>query len=46
MLTYEEIFPSYEVGSFLKEIPARYKLDFEHAHPDHWGYVNAGSWSS
>lgn len=46
MLTYEEIFPSYKVGSFLAEVPARYKSDFEHADPDHWGYSNVGSWSN
>ncbi|MBS1942757.1 MAG: FMN-binding glutamate synthase family protein [Bacteroidetes bacterium] len=46
MLTYEEIFPSYAVGSFLKEVPVRYRSDFEHAHPDHWGYTNVGSWSN
>lgn len=46
MLTYEEIFPSYEVGSFLSEIPERYKLDFKYANPDYWGRSNIGSWSS
>ncbi len=46
MLTYEEIFPSYETGSFLREIPERYKLDFKHASAEHWGISNIGSWSS
>lgn len=46
MLTYEEIFPSYKTGSFLEEIPDRYKLDFKHASSDHWGLSNIGSWSS
>lgn len=46
MLTYEEIFPSYAIGSFLKEIPQRYKHDFAYASPDHWGMTNIGSWSS
>jgi glutamate synthase domain-containing protein 2 len=45
MLTYREIFPEYEVGSFLEEIPERYKLDFENASPDHWGIAYIGSWS-
>lgn len=46
MLTYEEIFPSYETGSFLKEIPDRYKLDFKYASADHWGHSHIGSWSN
>lgn len=46
MLTYEEIFQSYERGSFLKEIPDRYKLDFKYANPDSWGFSNIGSWSN
>ncbi|MBS1782754.1 MAG: FMN-binding glutamate synthase family protein [Bacteroidetes bacterium] len=46
MLTYEEIFPSYEKGSFLKEIPERYQVDFKYASPDHWGMSNIGSWSN
>lgn len=46
MLTYEEIFPSYPVGSFLKEIPVRYQKDFHHASADHWGMTNIGSWSN
>lgn len=46
MLTYAEIFPSYETGAFLNEIPERYKLDFKYASPDHWGYANIGSWSN
>jgi len=46
MLTYEEIFPSYETGSFLREIPDRYKLDFKYASSEHWGYSNIGSWSN
>ena len=45
MLTYREIFPEYETGSFLKEIPERYKLDFDNASPDHWGIAHIGSWS-
>lgn len=45
MQTYEEIFPSYEVGAFLKgRIPERYKNDFEYAHADYWGFVNVGAW--
>lgn len=46
MLTYEEIFPSYETGAFLKEIPARYQQDFKYASAEHWGHSNIGSWSS
>lgn len=46
MLTYEEIFPTYPRGSFLREIPDRYKLDFKYASPDHWGFANIGSWSN
>lgn len=46
MLTYEEIFPTYPLGSFLKEIPDRYKLDFKFASPDRWGISNVGSWSN
>lgn len=46
MLTYAEIFPPYDTGSFLKEIPERYILDFKHASPDHWGFSNLGSWSN
>lgn len=46
MLTYEEIFPSYETGSFLKEIPKRYELDFKYANADKWGFSNIGSWSN
>lgn len=45
MLTYQEIFPTYPTGSFLNEIPDRYKNDFKYASPDHWGYTNIGSWS-
>lgn len=47
MLTYEEIFPSYEQGAFLKEegIPDRYQADFAFASTDHWGVTNIGSWS-
>jgi glutamate synthase domain-containing protein 2 len=38
MLTYEEIFPSMEVGSMLRgEIPDRYKWDFAHADMNRWG---------
>jgi glutamate synthase domain-containing protein 2 len=45
MLSYEEIFPSYEVGSFLKgEIPDRYKHDFKYASADSWGLTHVGSW--
>src|SRR5690606_18057061 len=36
MLTYEEIFPSYVKGSFLKEIPERYQLDFKYASAEQW----------
>ncbi|MCO5260561.1 MAG: FMN-binding glutamate synthase family protein [Crocinitomicaceae bacterium] len=40
MDTYEEIFPSIKVGSFLNgEIPDRYKWDFDHASANHWGVV-------
>lgn len=46
MSTYEEIFPSYEAGAFLKEIPARYRQDFSYADPDRWGIANIGSWSN
>lgn len=46
MLTYEEIFPSYETGSFLQQIPERYALDFKHANPEAWGISNIGSWSN
>lgn len=46
MLTYAEIFPSYERGSFLKEIPERYKTDFEYAKADNFGFPNIGSWSN
>lgn len=45
MLTYEIIFPTYKPGFFLQEIPERYKNDFQHADPDHWGTSNIGSWS-
>jgi glutamate synthase domain-containing protein 2 len=46
MLTYEAIFPSYQPGAFLKEIPERYKNDFAHANPDAWGFSNVGSWGN
>ncbi|MFN8294215.1 MAG: FMN-binding glutamate synthase family protein [Chitinophagales bacterium] len=46
MLTYQEIFPSYEKGSFLTSIPERYALDFKHANTEKWGMANIGSWSS
>jgi glutamate synthase domain-containing protein 2 len=46
MLTYEEIFPSYERGEFLKQVPERYKADFRYANPDRWGFSNIGSWSN
>ncbi len=45
MLTYETIFPAYKPGAFLIEIPEKYKTDFQHADPDHWGISNIGSWS-
>lgn len=45
MQTYEEIFPSYPKGSFLKDIPNRYKADFNAANPDSWELSNIGSWS-
>ncbi len=44
MLTYQEIFPTYETGSFLKEIPARYKQDWAYASADHWGRPATGKW--
>lgn len=38
MLTYEEIFPSVEVGSMLNgNIPEKYKLDFANANMNSWG---------
>lgn len=41
MLTYEEIFPSIEIGSMLQgEIPERYKWDFAHADMNRWGIVD------
>lgn len=48
MLTYEEIFPSYEIGAFLnpENIPQRYKTDFAFASMDQWGMSNIGSWSN
>lgn len=46
MLTYQEIFPTYPTGSFINEIPDRYKNDFKYASPDHWGFTNIGSWSN
>jgi glutamate synthase domain-containing protein 2 len=46
MQTYEEIFPSYEIGAFLNgEIPERYKHDFRFASPDHWGLTQIGTWN-
>ena len=45
MATYEEIFPSYKAGSFLADIPERYKQDFAVASADYWGFPNIGSWS-
>ncbi len=46
MLTYEEIFPSIEVGSMAEgRIPDKYKADFAYASVDHWGGANIGSWS-
>lgn len=48
MLTYEEIFPSYEIGAFInpEHIPQRYKTDFAFASMDRWGMANIGSWSN
>ncbi|WP_222167134.1 FMN-binding glutamate synthase family protein [Edaphocola aurantiacus] len=48
MLTYEEIFPSYEMGAFInpENIPQRYKTDFAFASMDRWGMANIGSWSN
>lgn len=48
MLTYEEIFPSYEIGAFNnpESIPQRYKTDFAFASMDRWGMANIGSWSN
>ena len=48
MLTYEEIFPSYEMGAFInpEQIPQRYKTDFAFASMDRWGMANIGSWSN
>lgn len=38
MLTYEEIFPSIEIGSMLDgKIPDKYKLDFANADVNSWG---------
>lgn len=38
MLTFEEIFPSVEVGAMLKgNIPNKYKDDFAHANVNRWG---------
>jgi len=39
MLTYEEIFPSVEVGCMLNEatIPDKYKWDFAHSNVNQWG---------
>lgn len=38
MLTYEEIFPSIEVGTMLNgEIPEKYKWDFAHSNMNKWG---------
>lgn len=45
MQTYEEIFPTYKTGSFLTEIPERYKTDFSFANPNSWELSNIGSWS-
>jgi glutamate synthase domain-containing protein 2 len=40
MQTYEEIFPSVKVGSFLNgEISERYKWDFEHSNAKNWDIV-------
>ncbi|MBB1140742.1 FMN-binding glutamate synthase family protein [Myroides sp. WP-1] len=41
MLTYEEIFPSVEVGALLLgQIPDRYKQDFEYANMNQWGITS------
>lgn len=39
MITYEELFPSIELGSMLEEsgIPEKYKLDFANADMESWG---------
>lgn len=39
MITYEELFPSIELGSMLEEsgIPEKYKLDFSYADKNSWG---------
>lgn len=39
MLTYEEIFPSFEVGCMTDEsnIPEKYQWDFDHSDMNHWG---------
>lgn len=38
MLTYEEIFPSFESGAMREgDIPEKYKWDFAHADMNHWG---------
>ncbi|MCZ2223341.1 MAG: FMN-binding glutamate synthase family protein [Chitinophagales bacterium] len=42
MQTYEEIFPSIEVGSMLDgKIPEKYKWDFEHSDMNKWGIAVA-----
>ncbi|MBX2930387.1 MAG: FMN-binding glutamate synthase family protein [Chitinophagaceae bacterium] len=42
MQTYEEIFPSVEVGSLLKgNIPEKYQWDFAHANMHNWGIAMA-----
>ena len=48
MQTYEEIFPSVEVGAFLDEanLPEKYKPDFKHASAEQWGFVNISKWGS
>jgi hypothetical protein len=39
MLTYEEIFPSIQLGAMLDEntIPEKYKMDFAMSDMNHWG---------
>lgn len=48
MQTYEEIFPSVEIGTFLDEanLPEKYKPDFKHASAEQWGFVNISKWGS
>jgi len=48
MHTYEVIFPSFQPGEFLTNIPERYENDFKHANPDTWGLSvsNVGGWGN